>query len=203
MKHYDVKNDLEFAAVVRQHENRIYYYIHKLGIRDDHDDFYAEGLVAMWRAWRSYDSSKGAFTTYLNYTIRHRLLDMLRKESMMADRGASVVQEEMLRQHDGVYTGMNRKPMVQSSAAFITIDDVAHWHAIQAILSDNQWRWVQHYIIEDMPIKEIAQLENVSIHAVKSWGREVRKKLRAHANQGLIQQVCCYQKGGQHHVYQA
>ncbi len=37
---------------------------------------------------------------------------------------------------------------------------------------------MKHYVIRGLSIKEIAQLENVTEVAVKSWARETRRKLR-------------------------
>ncbi|WP_449355166.1 hypothetical protein ACUL41_03275 [Virgibacillus natechei] len=45
-------------------------------------------------------------------------------------------------------------------------------------LTTNQWKWMYYAVNEDMPIKAIAIQENTTADAVKSWGRQVRKKLR-------------------------
>ncbi|WP_296361118.1 sigma factor-like helix-turn-helix DNA-binding protein [Virgibacillus sp.] len=46
------------------------------------------------------------------------------------------------------------------------------------MLSKNQWTWLKLFIIEDMTTKAIAEREGVSVDAVKSWGKEARKKLQ-------------------------
>jgi len=49
---------------------------------------------------------------------------------------------------------------------------------VRKVLSEKQWKCVQNFIIADLTVKEIMEIEDVSASAVKSWGREVRKKLR-------------------------
>jgi len=74
-------NDFTFDEILKQNERRIHYYIHKLNIRDPHQEFYQEGLVAMWNAYEKYEPDKGQLSTYFNYSIRNRLIDLIRKEN--------------------------------------------------------------------------------------------------------------------------
>ncbi|WP_404821762.1 sigma factor-like helix-turn-helix DNA-binding protein [Oceanobacillus halotolerans] len=52
------------------------------------------------------------------------------------------------------------------------------WTELQSQLTKNQWKWVDSFIRQNLSIKEIANQEGVSIDAVKSWGRQARKKLQ-------------------------
>ncbi len=45
-------------------------------------------------------------------------------------------------------------------------------------LISKQWKWVHYFIIANLTINKVMEAENVSADAVKSWAREVRKKLR-------------------------
>ncbi|WP_405097313.1 sigma factor-like helix-turn-helix DNA-binding protein [Oceanobacillus sp. FSL H7-0719] len=49
---------------------------------------------------------------------------------------------------------------------------------VKAQLTAKQWDWVYYYIMLELPLKEIAEMKGVSVEAVKSWGKEARKKLR-------------------------
>src|SRR5699024_7833280 len=73
--------DLEFRDLLMRNKQRIYYQLHRLNINDTHQEFYQEGLVAMWDAYRTYKADKGPFATYFNYTIRYRMIDLLRHEN--------------------------------------------------------------------------------------------------------------------------
>ncbi|WP_255695068.1 hypothetical protein [Virgibacillus salidurans] len=41
------KGNVTLEDIFKQNEKRIHYHIHKLNIRDPHQEFYTEGLVAM------------------------------------------------------------------------------------------------------------------------------------------------------------
>lgn len=71
----------DFETFFKSNERRIHYQIHRLGISDDwYEDFYSEGILALWRAYEEYDEVKGDIGTFINFRIRYRLLDLLRKK---------------------------------------------------------------------------------------------------------------------------
>lgn len=52
------------------------------------------------------------------------------------------------------------------------------WQEVREVLTEKQWHWVYYHIIQGMKLKEIAEMKGVSVEAVKSWGKEARRKLR-------------------------
>lgn len=48
------KGKITFEDIFKQNERRIHYHIHRLNIRDSQQEFYQEGLVAMWNAYETY-----------------------------------------------------------------------------------------------------------------------------------------------------
>ncbi|SFD87417.1 RNA polymerase sigma factor, sigma-70 family [Lentibacillus persicus] len=164
---YD-KENASFETIFRQNERRIHYHMHRLGIHDRQQEFYVEGIYAMWMAYKKHDPNKGPLATYFNYTIRNRLIDMLRKKTNDNRREQLAVQ---------AITEATGRPSELGESATTDMDE-AFWERIRATLSPNQWKWVQFYIIDGMTQKEIAEREGVTTEAVKSWAREARKKLR-------------------------
>jgi len=75
------KTNLSFEEIMKQNERRVHYYIHRLKVNDTHQEFYQKGLVAMWRAYETYQPDKGVLSTYFNYSIRHRLIDLIQKKA--------------------------------------------------------------------------------------------------------------------------
>ena len=74
--------DQSFEQFFKANERRIHFHIHRLGIPANlHDEFYTEGIVALWKAYQEMDASKGNPGTFLNYRIRFRLIDLIRKKS--------------------------------------------------------------------------------------------------------------------------
>lgn len=71
----------DFERFLHIHEQRIYFQIHRLGIsREWYEEFYGEGMLALWQAYRDYEKERGELGTFLNYRIRFRLLDLVRKK---------------------------------------------------------------------------------------------------------------------------
>lgn len=171
-------NSFTFEDIFKQNERRIHYHIHKLNIRDPHQDFFQEGLVALWNAYKTHEPDKGPMATYFNFTIRNRLIDKVRKDTRLTENDEKVIMNNMKELGDGNHfsTSETVYPLVDTSD--IPVHDSYLWNRLKDNLTTNQWKWVDYYIVKDMSIKEIANLENKSEDAVKSWGRQARKKLR-------------------------
>lgn len=165
---------LTFEEIFKQNERRIHYHIHRLGIRDPHQDFYSEGLFALWTAHQKYNPNKGPLGTYFNYTIRNRLVDLLRKETRESEKKDSIVETEKQRISDATTELRNTTIDMPGSK----LEEREMWQDVKAELTAKQWDWVYYYIIQGMRVKEIAEMKGVSVEAVKGWGKGARRKLR-------------------------
>lgn len=174
------KEKVTFEEVFRQNERRVHYHIHRLNINDPHQEFYQEGMVAMWNAYEKYDPDLGPMATYFNYMIKNRLIDSIRKERRQQERDKQYSSDLERRQSDGNYkrTGSVSSPVATPPAPSIL--DEEFWSEVKRVLTENQWKWVKLYIIDNLSQREIADREGVSVEAVKSWAKEARKKLRSH-----------------------
>lgn len=169
--------DLSFEEFLEKNERRIYYQIHKMHINDTHQEFYQEGLWAMWEAYRTYKQEKGSISTYFNAIIRNRMIDLLRKKAREQDYDDLFKREERAKTESGNLTRRNSLLYNIPEKNDLLIDDPFVWNQLKNVLTHKQWIWVYCYIILDMPIKEIAKQEGVTCDAVKSWGKQARKKL--------------------------
>ncbi|MFA1820147.1 sigma-70 family RNA polymerase sigma factor [Virgibacillus oceani] len=178
---------MSFEEVFKQNEKRIYFHMQRLGIYDTHREFYLEGLYAMWMAYKKYEPDKGPLSTFFNYNIRNQLIDKLRKKGRDQYKTEMFIHNEKLRLENGNRSGLKKMPVIDSSG--IAVKDTKIWEEVKAALTENQWNWVYYYIIVGMPLKEIAALKGVSVDAVKSWGREARRKLRAEPTFSAVTQL--------------
>lgn len=177
-----------FEEILEQNERRIHYQINQLHIRDVNQEYYSEGLVALWNAYKTYKPDKGPMATYFNYTIRNRLIDQLRKERRRLD-----VQEFYLLNYKSDYCNGNHQRnnsgnnlAIRRDAADLVEDNV-FWEQLKANLTANQWKWIYFHIMDGMTLTDIAIQENTTLEAVKSWGKQVRKKLRNEAFRKKVQ----------------
>lgn len=180
------KQQFTFEDIFEQNKRRIHYHIHKLNIRDPHEDFFQEGLIALWRAYETHEPDKGPMATYFNFSIRNRLIDKIRQDGRRLNNDEQVIMQKKTDFDDGNHFRSRETtyPIVHTEEMPIQDDEM--WKQLKAQLTDNQWKWVDYFIIKDLSVKDIAHLENKSEDAVKSWGRQVRKKLR---NKPLLNQL--------------
>src|SRR5699024_8295948 len=75
-------------------------------------------------------------------------------------------------------------PLMNLSTIPVTDDSL--WNAIKQQLTTNQWKWVRYFIIADLSVQDIMELENVTADAVNGWGRAARKNLRNDTTKNLI-----------------
>lgn len=167
---------MDFEEIVAQNRNRIHYHIHRLNIYDPHQEFYQEGLFAMWKAYQKYEPDRGPLATYFNYTIRHRLIDLLRQKNREKHKdallfGSSLEKMSLTCSHSKI-----ESVLIESFESKLDIMKLDPY--LRILLTDKQWTWLKYYIFENMPIREIAAQEGVTVEAVKSWGKEAKKKLR-------------------------
>lgn len=172
----DKENEFTFEEIFKQNEKRIYYHMLKLGIRDPHQEYYSEGLYAMWMAYKKYEPTKGPLATYFNFIIRNHLIDKIRKDSRTIRNHEMIIQEEKIQLENGNRYGLSKLPVVNPTG--VDVVDEMFWKEVQKKLTEKQWKWVRYYIVEGMSVREIAEQENISEEAVKSWGKQARKKLR-------------------------
>ncbi|QKY68414.1 RNA polymerase sigma factor [Lentibacillus sp. CBA3610] len=120
-------------------------------------------------------------STYFNYVIRNRLIDLIRKETKEQEKQRMSLQKHQAELEDGNYyrggstTDRNKLTRVAEDNGMYHSD---FWEDVKKDLSEKQWKWVKYFIIEDMSVQEIAEQEGVSVEAVKSWGKAARRKLR-------------------------
>ncbi|WP_164671171.1 sigma-70 family RNA polymerase sigma factor [Virgibacillus doumboii] len=173
-------NKISVEEILEQNERRIHYQIKKMNIRDPHKEYFQEGLVALWNAYETYQPDKGPMATYFNYTIRNRLIDRMRKENKHTEMQRKAIHEQLIQASDGNHHSEQSKATIPLVHTYnFPINDPDFWKQIKTHLTENQWKWVYYHIIEDMPYKDIAITENTTVDAVKSWGKQVKKKLKS------------------------
>ncbi|WP_277679968.1 sigma-70 family RNA polymerase sigma factor [Gracilibacillus dipsosauri] len=154
----------DFEKVLKHHERIIFHLIHKYGIRDEDGEFYQLGLIALWQAWREYDSSKSKFSSYAYLCVRRELLHLIDHNRRVQEK--------------------HEKWLNTVRIEDLMVEDLAHeldpqlLHKIQNALTMKQWKWFEHCLLHGYPLKEFAQKEAETYGAVKNCGKRARAKLR-------------------------
>lgn len=154
----------QFNDLLTEHENMIHYLIKKFGIRDPEKEFYQEGVIALWNAAETYDETRGKFSSYAYFRIEKALLSLIRKHNRQAEKETAYL------------TAVQAEPNQLTATLDIRFDPYLY-DALLNILSINQRKWFTAFVLEDLPVKTIAERENVSVEAVKSWRKEAKRKI--------------------------
>ncbi|MEC5425299.1 sigma-70 family RNA polymerase sigma factor [Virgibacillus sp. C22-A2] len=166
-------NQHTFEDFYQQNKRRIHYQIHKLNIHDPHKEYFQEGLCAMWNAYQTYQPDKGVLSTYFNYTIRNRIIDLLRQQNNYLKHIQTSFQDNTIESLNS-----SNNPILLSSQIHTTfLDNSPLWKQIKSQLTLNQWKWIYYAVIVGMSLKQLSIQENTTVEAVKSWARQARKKL--------------------------
>ena len=82
----------EINRFVEQNKNLVHFVIRKwFKLRSEDEDLFQEGLIGLWEAAKSYDKTKGQFSTYAVAIIRNKLYNVLRKENCIKRREGNVL----------------------------------------------------------------------------------------------------------------
>ncbi len=152
-----------FEQLTIQYEPMIHQIINTLHIYKNKDEFYQHGLIALWEASTRFNPAKGHFAAYAYKYIKGTLLRELSKSAKESERLISPKEEFWKNAVD-----RNKENPYKEQRL------LAHCHA----LTPNQRKWFLLTLQEDLSIKEIAEVEQVSLSAVKAWRKGAREKLR-------------------------
>jgi RNA polymerase sigma factor (sigma-70 family) len=157
-----------FERLLVQYQPMIHKIIRTLSIYKNFEEFYQIGLIALWDASNRYDPSKGNFKSYAYSFISGRILTELSKMNKNEERNIHPEEEYWDHVKDDRRTDL---------------EDELDIGALCESLTVNQKKWLMYAYFDTLSIKEIAERENVSLSAVKSWRCGARVKLIANKKQ--------------------
>src|SRR5690625_6248084 len=118
-------------------EQRVYYHIYCLGVPYAfHEEFYGEGMIALWQAYGSYDSSRCELDTHLNAALNFHFIDLIRKNKRTSDAQISVREQLITKEETG--NRMTRTNQLLVDQAGIEVKDKIVWEEIKSLLSKRQ-----------------------------------------------------------------
>ncbi|WP_112182088.1 MULTISPECIES: sigma-70 family RNA polymerase sigma factor [Paraliobacillus] len=158
---------LEFENVLTDHENIIYYLIKKYGIRDPDQEFYQEGLIALWKAMDNYNETRGKFSSYAYFLIDKTFLTMIRTRNRHTEKQEAYI-ATVSRERDNLITELEEEPVI----------DPYLLDQIKQNLTEKQMTWFTLAVLYEKSYKEIAKQEKVTENAVKNWARLAKPKIQ-------------------------
>ncbi len=150
-----------FDETVSQYNGLIKNQIKRLRIYKHFDEYYQEGLIALWEAYQRHDESKGSFSNYAFHTVRGKMLTKLKRESSHESRQQPSEEVEVFNQ---IYEpNLLQREVIESYCKQ---------------LSPNQQKVIIGRFYEDKTFEQIAAEEGVQPATVRSWYRYAFVKLK-------------------------
>lgn len=176
------KKKWELEDFIEQNQRRVYYQMARLQINDEEGEYFQEGLVAMWKAYENYNPDKGPLATYMNFEIRNRIVNVFHKSILEKKYMEQLGHQQETETQSGNY--MDRKKIPSKNEGGMNPQEVmdqtteTDFSKYTSLLTEKQKVWFCCAIIEGLSNPEIAEKEQVSIEAVKSWAKSAKRKLR-------------------------
>lgn len=158
---------LDFQEVLSQNENIIYYLIKKYGIRDPDQEFYQEGLIALWKAMDNYDASRGKFSSYAYFLIEKSFLTVIRARNRHTEKQEAYI-TAISRERTNLIAELEDEPVI----------DPYLLDQIKQNLTEKQMTWFTLAVLNERSYKDIAKQEKVTEDAVKNWARLAKPKIQ-------------------------
>ncbi|MFC4802009.1 sigma-70 family RNA polymerase sigma factor [Neobacillus sp. GCM10023253] len=157
-----------FDQIAEQYKPMIHKIISSLHLYEDKGEFYQHALIALWEVSQRFNPEKGDITNYAYTFIRGRLLVELKKIALAKER--CVCTEEEFRRIAGDFqTDRTLEREILLSYC--------------EMLTPNQQKWLLYTFWDVLSIKEIAELEKVTVSAVKQWRKGAREKIKVVINE--------------------
>ena len=157
-----------WEEIVQTYNRRIYNICYRFaGTGDDAEDLTQEVFIKMYRTLSSYDSSKGAFVTWVTTITRNLLVDHFRKTKQ--DRVTDSLDVAPSEHEDSMPLGErieDQGPTPDARAKSAQVGEVVH-KALQKLSPDLREAVILRDL-EDMDYKEIATVLKVPEGTVKS-----------------------------------
>lgn len=156
-----------FDQLAEQYEPMIWKILQSLHIYKNQDEFYQVALIALWEAYERFNPEKGSFTNYAYTFIKGRVMSAM-TNSNKYENNCFYPEEEFW------------SVLEDSAPLQVLEEDMIKSYCVD--LTENQKKWVLYSIFDGLQIREIAQIEKVSISTVKGWKKGAKMKIKQTIN---------------------
>lgn len=164
-----------FEQVAVQYEPMIHHIIRSLNIYKSKEEYFQLGLISLWELWERYDPNKGKFLTFIYTNIRRKMMDELKRSRLQEDRRVAA-DEEFWTITDCPFTD---RPLEEKML-------LSYCEG----LTKNQTIWVVSTFLYDLTTNQIAELNGVTVSAVKAWKKGALTRLRSTLKQEQLSLKC-------------
>ena len=161
---------IQFEQLVHEMEPIIEKLLSKCRIYKNRDEYKQVALIALWKAYVSYDSTKYHFKAYLYNQMRYDIIDALRQNGKKEERYMPTTDEKITFYIEGRQQIIASYPMVEK--------------VIEQLNEEEKQRLYLVYN-EQRTNEELARYYEISVEAIKKRKYRLRMKLKELGKQFL------------------
>lgn len=160
-------NLMEFEELVVEMKPMIEKILHKCGIYKNQDEYRQIALIALWKAYSSYDKSKYNFKAYLYNQMRYDVIDALRYYAKREEMFIPTADETLHFHLESMKEFPASNTILENMFKDLTQEEKQLLHAI---------------FVDQKTNNEIAKEIGISIEAIRKRKYRLRSKLRKLGN---------------------
>ncbi|UII58275.1 sigma-70 family RNA polymerase sigma factor (plasmid) [Cytobacillus spongiae] len=152
-----------FEDLHLQYDMMIHKIIHSLHIYKNKPEYYQTGLIALWESYQKFDPEKGTFSAYAYSYIRGRILSQLTIENKNEEKS--------------IFKEADFFELINDDQAKVALEQEFLLSYCEG-LTENQRKWVIYTCFHMLSVSEIAEIEDVSLSAVKKWRKGANERIQ-------------------------
>lgn len=156
----------EIEQIILDHEELIKKAIFKLKIYRDFDEYMQVGRIALWKAVKNFDKTKGDFAMFAYMTVKFAIARELSKSNDVSQNEIAV--------EDEVFSNIEEQSIVQPCL---------EWPEWFNNLKEEEQFLLKALFLENLNLKEIAEKYDLPYEALKKRRQRLFTKIRTMVNQ--------------------
>ena len=161
---------LQFEQLVHEMEPIIERLLSKCRIYKNRDEYKQVALVALWKAYTSYDCTKYHFKAYLYNQMRYDIIDALRQNVKKEQRYLPTTDEKLTFYVEGTQQIIENYPRIEK---------------VIEQLNEEEKQLLKLAFIEQRSNEELAGAYKISVEGIKKRKYRLRMKLKVLGKQYL------------------
>lgn len=157
----------KFEDILEQYEPMIKSILRKTNIYKNHDHFYQVARIALWQAWRNFDSIKGTFSNYAYRMVLTSIYSAMYKENKYTKSQIPYEKDKLT--IVAQYHDLKQMPHHQAT----TLETLA------ASLTEVEFELLRDLYYHQYKYEELTLKYNTSVAALKKRRDRIIKKLRS------------------------
>ena len=156
----------EIEQIILDHEELIKKAIFKLKIYRDFEEYMQVGRIALWKAAKNFDKTKGEFAMFAYMTVKYAITRELTRSNDVSENEIAV--------EDEVFSNVEQQPTVQPSL---------EWPEWFSNLKEDEQFLLKVLFLENLNLKEVAAKYNLPYEALKKRRQRLFTKIRTMVEQ--------------------